>query len=73
MTAGRVDPALSAVERERAGAAPPTEATEATEAAEVRAVRRRLVLASALMLFLELVVLKQAENRLFAWRPSVKF
>jgi hypothetical protein len=25
------------------------------------------------MLFLELVVLKQAENRLFAWRPSVKF
>ena len=26
-----------------------------------------------IMLFLELVVLKQAENRLFAWRPSVKF
>lgn len=26
-----------------------------------------------IMLFLELVVLKQAETRLFAWRPSVKF
>ena len=26
-----------------------------------------------IMLFLELVVLKQAERRLFAWRPSVKF
>ena len=26
-----------------------------------------------IMLFLELVVLKQIETRLFAWRPSVRF